>query len=1192
MSRGVSAALLIGLTALALAPACGESPSGSEPAAAEPAVASGPPHVLDLSGPGWGLWLDARASWKDDELFLPGVDLKTVPVREPSGGWAALQSDTELLAVTVPGTVEQFLWGALDEMRRPPGDAAPTEPRLDGDFTGVSWWTREFELPADWLAPTPGGPPAGEPGARAFGPPVAELRFDAVRLRAEVYVNQQLVGYDVVGNTPFEMDVTRALQPGRNRLAVRVTDPGGNFDWIDFDAQKWGRYTLPASHGFCGITGPVRLELRAPLRVSEIAVLNGPEPTHIELRTTVRNSAAGPIAGAIHTEILTATGEPAPGASLYDRWDVAQPLPPGDTTLTAAIDLPGAALWSPEHPELYRVRVSLHVGKDGPAVDVREQRFGFRSFSLEGVGDDASFKLNGQRIVLRSAISWGFWPTSGVVPTLELARAQVADAKTLGLNMLNHHRTIAASGLLDVQDELGLLAYCEPGGYASHGGDAFCKALAREKLLRMVRRDRSHPSVVIWNLINEETAEPTEEQRRDLLEAHALDPSRVMTFTSGWSKDGDDPLKLHARPFDAELYTEGWSDNHNAPGPGVWRDEFWKRPSDYLRRSENRGEIVFWGEEGAIAAPPRLAVIAPHVNPGEPGWDGADYLAWRDALAHWLDEKGWSAAGIDVDGFTTGLGSVAYDYQARAIENVRLGDVADGYVINGWEDSKLENHSGIVDVWRNLKGDPAPLQRANAKLALVVRLRTSVGTASEWLTPSTQSPTGAVADIGLIDETGLSGPHTLVLAMRGAEGQEVWRKVAPVTLEAGPFGRMLAEGLAATFEGDAGRYVLSAELRSGATEDGALVASGSDELLLVDWKSRALPARLALFEKGRALRRFFEENDKQPPEDFRADMGPLDVVAVGDWDPEPREPVPASALALTGYFYKGDSLPPADVPGGGTPTAKVEGGALDFEWSRAEPAPGVGTTSWIARWTGTLAAPESGRYVLHTLSDDGVRLWLDGQLLIDHWDEHGPEYDRAEPIELAVGESHALRVEYFQKDVAATLRLLWTTPARLKAVNDITDELVRRAQQDGTTVLVFFRADVWARLLAERGLVKTDGRLDHGRYWLGGGFVAQPHPILNGLPTGALGRPWQELVQYGALRFGVLLSGEEAVIGCVTGHQFRPGTALGVIPAGKGRIVLSTLDILRTLNGPPGPGDLVRKLFTNLLSWGAEPAAR
>jgi len=1179
-------------------PSCGESPSEQPaPAAQAPSapVAAGPPFVLDLSGP-WGLWLDARASWKDDELFLPGVELDTLPVREPTGGWDVLRTGEELLAVTVPGTAEQFLWGALDEMRREP-DGAPQRPRLEGDFTGVSWWYREFEVPAAWL----------EPGEMPLGPRVAELRFEAVRLRAEVFVNEQLVGYDVVGSTPFGVDVTSALHAGINRLAVRVTDPGGNFSWEDFDALSWGRQSVPAGHGFCGLTGPVRLEVRSALHLADVAVLNGQQPTQVDVQATVRNATGRELPAAVRIEILPAAGEPEPGGVRYDRWEVARTFPPGETTYVHALDLPGAPLWSPADPELHRVRVSLHVGKGpmsvtargepgatavpagdfGPPADVRERRFGFRSFAVDGVGEEAVFRLNGERIVLRSAISWGFWPASGLVPTPELARQQVEDAQALGLNMLNHHRTLAAPGLLDVQDELGLLAYCEPGGYATHGGDDFCKALAREKLLRMLRRDRSHPSVVIWNLINEETAEPTDGQRRDLIDAHALDPSRVMTFTSGWTKDGEDPLKLHARPFDEALHTTGWSDNHNAPGPGVWRDEFWKSPQEHLRRSENRGEVVFWGEEGAIAAPPRLAQIAARVDPAEPGWDGADYLAWNDALQRWLDDKGFTAAGLDVDAFTTGLGSVAYDYQARVLGNVRLGDVADGYVINGWEDSKLENHSGVVDVWRHLKGDPALLQAANAPLALVVRLRASVAHASEWITPTTQSPTGVVADVGLIDETGLSGPHTLVVAVRDAEGHEVWRRAVEVQLEQGPFGRMLAEGLAATFEGDAGRYTVAAELHAGA-EGGPLVASGRDELLLVDWRSGALPARLALFERGRALRRFFDENRKGAPEDFQADMGPLDVIAVGDWDPEPREPVPEAALTLAGHFYKGAKLPPADVPGGGNPIARTEGGVLDFEWSRSEPAPNVGTSDWIARWTGTLTAPESGPYLLHTLSDDGVRLWLDGKLLIDHWDSHGPEYDRAGPLELVAGESHTLRVEYWQKDVAATLRLLWTTPARLKAVDAITDELVRRARHDGTTVLALFRADVWARLLAERGLVQYDGRLDHGRYWLGGGFVARPHPILRDLPTGALGRPWQELVHYGAQRQGLFLSGEEAVIGCVSDHQFRPGTALGIVRVGEGRIVLSTLDILRALNGPPGPGDVVRKLFTNLLAWGAE----
>jgi hypothetical protein len=307
----------------------------------------------------------------------------------------------------------------------------------------------------------------------------------------------------------------------------------------------------------------------------------------------------------------------------------------------------------------------------------------------------------------------------------------------------------------------------------------------------------------------------------------------------------------------------------------------------------------------------------------------------------------------------------------------------------------------------------------------------------------------------------------------------------------------------------------------------------------------------------------------------------VDYVLLGDFDPEPRELVPAEAFApgLVGRYVRG-ALPPG-APGadsGPPPLLERTDAVLDFEWSRAEPDPAVGPFDFAVRWDGTLTPPASGAYVLHTASDDAVRLWLDERLVIDHWESHVPEYARSEPLELQAGRAYALRVEYRQHDGLARMKLFWTTPERRARVAELIDDLLRRAREHGTTLVFLDRADVWAEQLAARGVLRYDGRLDHGRYWMGGGFFSRKeHPILRRLPSGgALGRPYQELVHYGRQRSGLYLEDEELVIGCVSDHQPRPATALGIVRVGRGRILLSTLDLLRPLNAPPGPEEVAR----------------
>ena len=92
----------------------------------------------------------------------------------------------------------------------------------------------------------------------------------------------------------------------------------------------------------------------------------------------------------------------------------------------------------------------------------------------------------------------------------------------------------------------------------------------------MIRRDRSHPSLIIYNLHNERGASPQAEDRRQMQMAHRLDPSRILTYNScnGKNPEGlpDDHFKLHLMPGDTTFHNIGWWDNHHAGGPGVYHD--------------------------------------------------------------------------------------------------------------------------------------------------------------------------------------------------------------------------------------------------------------------------------------------------------------------------------------------------------------------------------------------------------------------------------------------------------------------------------------------------------------------------------------------------------------------------------------------------------------------------------------------
>ena len=114
----------------------------------------------------------------------------------------------------------------------------------------------------------------------------------------------------------------------------------------------------------------------------------------------------------------------------------------------------------------------------------------------------------------------------------------------------------------------------------------------------------------------------------------------------------------------------------------------------------------------------------------------------------------------------------------------------------------------------------------------------------------------------------------------------------------------------------------------------------------------------------------------------------------------------------------------------GSPVSRVDG-TVDFSWGTGSPTASIGSDDFSVRWTGELQPRYSETYTLSTVTDDGVRLWVDGQLVINNWSEHSSTEDSAS-LTLQAGRRYPVKLEFFEKGGLATARLLWSSQSQAK----------------------------------------------------------------------------------------------------------------------------------------------------------------
>jgi len=174
-------------------------------------------------------------------------------------------------------------------------------------------------------------------------------------------------------------------------------------------------------------------------------------------------------------------------------------------------------------------------------------------------------------------------------------------------------------------------------------------------------------------------------------------------------------------------------------------------------------------------------------------------------------------------------------------------------------------------------------------------------------------------------------------------------------------------------------------------------------------------------------------------------------------------PVPSSVLSpgLKAEYFNNEELR--------GPAASVRTDErINFDWGRYKPVPELNENNFSVRWTGKLTPAESGNYTLGFTADDGARVYLDGQLLVEAWDRN-PNKTVTKEIALQAGRSYDLRMEYRQNNREASARLVWSYP---RLVERQIEEAVNAAKEADASVLVL---GISAGLEGEEMTVNVEG---------------------------------------------------------------------------------------------------------------------
>jgi len=352
-------------------------------------------------------------------------------------------------------------------------------PKYPGDvpdkYNPVGSYVREFTLGKDWK------------DKESF------LHIGAMKSGGFVWINGRYIGYSQGSKLPAEFNITKALKIGKNTIALQI------FRWTDgsyLECQDFWRISGIERNVFIYAQPKVRVQDFEVTSILDGTYNNGELSINIDLKNHLNKAKDITLS----YQVLDATNNIASNSKTLNLKKSQK------TSIPFQVTVPNVKQWSAEHPNLYTLIIETKDAK-GNLIETIPTKIGFRSIEIK----NGLLLVNGQRITLKGVNAQETDPETGHVMSEDLIMKDIRLWKENNINAVRLSHYPRGRRFYELCDIYGLYIVDEA-NIESHGMHYGKYSLAKkpdwknahvDRMVRMVERDKNHPSVIIWSMGNE-----------------------------------------------------------------------------------------------------------------------------------------------------------------------------------------------------------------------------------------------------------------------------------------------------------------------------------------------------------------------------------------------------------------------------------------------------------------------------------------------------------------------------------------------------------------------------------------------------------------------------------------------------------------------------------------------------------------